>query len=366
MSTKPGVQPSNAATTANIGLPKLAVIGCGAAAKEFCLPVLAKIQGFESSIVLVDKLPSQAESVAAEFGIQNHCDDFRRLPFEVDAAVITTPHHLHAEQAIHFLEQGIAVMVEKPLGMSAEEAEAMITAAKRSGATLMVNNCRRMFPSYREVARRLHSGDLGEIRKVEIFDGSPFDWNSVSDFYLKNPELAKGVFLDRGAHTVDLVCWWLSQTGTLGTAKVIEAQYDALGGGEARINIHLCVGPTEVQLAFSRLHKLENRYSVECERGTISGRLFQSAMFDLNHCGKTETIQAGKPLLYNEYAFQLLENFIKVVKNQAKPYFTADEVTPSIALIDEIYRCAVPFDMPWYDADPNIAQLGQLIARPNH
>lgn len=138
-------------------LPPVAVIGCGAAAREFCLPVLTKYADFRHSIVLVDKVGTQAAAVAEEFGIQHHCTDYQSLPREVDAAIITTPHHLHAEQAIYFLQQGKPVFVEKPLGMSATEVEQMLGEANAGGATLMVNNCRRLFPTYRRIHELLRA-----------------------------------------------------------------------------------------------------------------------------------------------------------------------------------------------------------------
>ncbi len=341
-------------------LPRVAVIGCGAAAREFCLPVLTKFSDFRRSIVVVDKVASQAASVATEFGIENHCTDFDRLPFAVDAAIVTTPHHLHAEQSIHFLQQGIPVFVEKPLGMSAAEVTQMLDAATSGGTTLMVNNCRRLFPAYRRVAQLLHSGECGAIVNVRISDGSPFEWNSVSDFYLRNAQLAKGVFLDRGAHTVDVLCWWLG-----GQPQVVEARHDALGGAEARLNVQLALGETAVQLDFSRFYKLENCYTIECEKAKISGRLFNASKFDLVRDGRAESIQAGKPLLYHQYAWQLLENFIEVVQQTAAPLFTAADVAPSIALIDETYQRAIPFDLPWYQNDPNLALLRSSVANQN-
>jgi predicted dehydrogenase len=333
-------------------IPRVAVIGCGAAAREFCLPVLAKYPDFRRSIVLVDKTASQAASVATEFGIQHHCTDYRSLPFEVEAAIVTTPHHLHAEQSIHFLRQGKPVFAEKPLGMSSAEVSQMLEAATMGGATLMVNNCRRLFPAYRRVRDLLCSGEYGAIVNVRISDGSPFEWNSVSDFYLRNPPQAKGVFLDRGAHTVDVVCWWLS-----GRPQVIDARSDALGGAEALLKVQMALGKTTVELAFSRLYKLENCFTVECENATISGRLFNSTKFEIQRNGRTESIQAGKPAQYHEYAWQLLENFIEVVQGIAPPLFTAADVAPSIALIDETYQQATTFDLPWYENDPNLALL---------
>lgn len=345
-------------------LPSLAVVGCGAAAREFCLPVLARYRDHASAVVLVDRSAKQAAAVAEEFGIEKYCTDMNELPCPVEAAVITTPHHLHAEQAIHFLHQGIPVFVEKPLGMSAEEVQAMLVAANQAGVPLMVNNCRRLFPSYQRVEQLIGSQEFGRVLNVRISDGSPFEWSSVSDFYVRSAAAAKGVFLDRGAHTVDIVCWWLlGKPSTQPSAsaspmpQVLESRFDADGGAEARMHVCCQFGQANVQLGFSRLFKLENSYLIQCEDAQITGRLFQASNFEIIRDGRTELVSAGKPALYHEYAWQLLENFIEVIQGQAKPLFTAADVAPSIALIDQAYQQAQPIDAPWYQQDPNIARM---------
>jgi predicted dehydrogenase len=274
------------------------------------------------------------------------------VPFEVDGAIVTTPHHLHAEQSIHFLRQGKPVFVEKPMGMSADEVRQMLSAAQSAGATLMVNNCRRLFPAYRRIAELLRSGELGRIERISISDGSPLEWNSVSSFYLRNAKQARGVFLDRGAHTVDVVCWWMS-----GRPDVIDARFDAMGGAEALMHVEMACGSSAIQLAFSRLYKLENCYSIECERACIRGRLYNSTRFEIVRDGRNEPVEAGKPLLYHEYALSLLENFVEVVQGVAVPLFTAADVAPSIEVIDQAYQQARVFEMPWYENDPNLALL---------
>lgn len=341
-------------------LPRVAVVGCGAAAREYCLPLLTKFPDCRRSVVAVDTNAMQAAAVASEFDIHNHCSDYRSLPFEVDAAIVTTPHYLHAEQSIHFLRQGIPVFVEKPLGMSSVEVEQMLAAAKAGCATLMVNNCRRLFPAYCGVHELLGSGKFGDVLRVTVSDGSPFEWNSVSAFYLRNAQQAHGVFLDRGSHTVDIVGWWLA-----GRPQVVASRFDSRGGAEALMRVEMKFGRTDVELVFSRLYKLENCYSIDCEKAHIRGRLFQSTKFEIVRNGHVESIQAGQPALYHEYAWQLLENFVEVVQGIATPRFTAADVAPSIDLIDEAYQLATPFDSPWYEGDPNLALIRNLVTEHN-
>jgi predicted dehydrogenase len=335
------------------GLPPVAVIGCGAAAREFVLPVLRKYAEFAGSVVLVDQQLERAAAVAREFAARHVASDFRSLPIDVRAAIITTPHHWHAPQAIHFLEQGKHVFVEKPLAVSAADATNVVQAAAASKAIVMVNNYRRLFPSYRRVRELLESGELGSIRRISIQDGTKFAWQSATGFYVREAR-ARGVLLDRGAHTVDVLCWWLAQR-----PEVVVARHDAWDGVEGLMDVQLACGAATIDLKFSRFHRLSNSYSIQGDEATIGGRLFDFGRLQLLRSGRGEWIDAGKPRPHYEYAWQLVHNFVRAIQGHEAPWFRAQDVVPSIAVIDEAYRRATRFDTPWYDSDRNIQWLKQ-------
>jgi len=341
------------------GLPRIAVVGCGAAAREFYLPVLKKYAGYGRSVVLVDRVEQQAESMAREFGIQHCCTDYKSLPIDVEAAIITTPHNLHAEQSIHFLEQGHPVFVEKPLGMTAAEVTRVLDAAASGEAVVMVNNYRRLFPSYRRVRELIQSGQFGDVLRITIRDGTKFAWKSASSFYLRDPQ-ARGVFLDRGAHTVDILCWWLGER-----PQVVDARFDALGAVEGLMDVQLACGQATISLKFSRFYRLENCYTIECEKARICGRLFDYSRLSVQSNGPPEWIEAGAALSHYEYAWQLVENFVAVIAGRGAPLFLAADVAPSIAVIEKAYLRATRFELPWYETDPNVSFLREDVAA-NH
>ena len=72
------------------------------------------------------------------FNIEHVYTDYQELLKVVDAVTICTPNRFHAEMAIKALEAGKHVLCEKPMAMNAEECQAMIDAAKKSGALLSV------------------------------------------------------------------------------------------------------------------------------------------------------------------------------------------------------------------------------------
>jgi predicted dehydrogenase len=307
-------------------------------------------------MVLVDTSPSQAKAVSDEFGLRWYCTDFQSLPIDVDAAIVTSPHRFHAQHSIHFLRKGIPVFVEKPLAMSASDAADMLEAASSGGTILMVNNCRRLFPAYQEVRQIIQSGQFGKLQHVSIHDGDTFGWNSVSAFYLRD-QAARGVFLDRGAHTVDILCWWLS-----GQLRVVDARCDTVSGAEAVMAIQLACQDIPIHITFSRLHKLENCYRLQFENAQLHGRLFDPVRLHIVDDAGSKWITAGEPCLYQEYARRLVENFVAVVQGTEQPLFTAEDVAASISVLEQGYERAIPFDLPWYESDPNISFLREARA----
>lgn len=336
-------------------LPPLAVIGCGAAASQFCLPVLSKYPGFRESVILVDRDLDQVRSVASKFGIPKYSTDYRSVSDNIRAAVIMTPHHLHAEQSIHFLRRCQHVFVEKPLGMTEAEVKCMLETASSTQSVLMVNNYRRLFPSYCRVRDLIFGESFGKLLRVTIRDGDEFSWDSVSSFYLRDPQ-AKGVLLDRGAHTLDVLCWWLGAVPIVTTARI-----DTDGGIEGLADVVLSWRETVIDLKFSRFNRLQNTYTIEFEKGTIWGRLFDPSRLWILRQGEPEMVTC-RPTLFQECAWRLMENFIRVVQGLESPLFSAQDVAPSISIIGNAYQQAVSYRRPWYQEDPNISYLRQQQA----
>jgi predicted dehydrogenase len=114
---------------------------------------------------------------------------------------VATPNSLHAEQSIAFLDAGQHVMVEKPMAMDVAEADAMVAAADRSSACLMVAHCWRFHPDVLALRGRIAAGELGEVVKTRSY-GVHAKWGPSGWFV--DPALAGGGALaDMGVHAID-------------------------------------------------------------------------------------------------------------------------------------------------------------------
>jgi len=84
----------------------------------------------------------------------------------VEAFVVATPAHTHAEVATFLFEKGRHVLVEKPMALGVADAEAIVAAAGKAGKTLMVGHLLLFQPAVQFVKSYLDEGKLGEVRTL--------------------------------------------------------------------------------------------------------------------------------------------------------------------------------------------------------
>ena len=129
-----------------------------------------------------------------------------RYAGELDAIQIVTPHAVHFAQATAALEAGLDVYLEKPMVMTAAEAEALIATRDRTGGLLVVGFQGSLSPRVRAAARMIASGELGAMLNVDAVVWQDWAVNSLGT-WRQDPALSGGGFLfDTGAHMLNTVC----------------------------------------------------------------------------------------------------------------------------------------------------------------
>ena len=84
-----------------------------------------------------------------------------------EAVVLATPNGLHVEQGLACVAAGVPTLIEKPLAVTAEEGERLVTAAKRAGVPLLTGHHRRHNPRIAAAKAAIDGGRLGEVRAVQ-------------------------------------------------------------------------------------------------------------------------------------------------------------------------------------------------------
>ena len=191
---------------------RLGIIGLGLMSK-FHLPV---ILGRPDTVVRAICEPFPAALALAETSFAAHGlalppnePDWRRF-FErfapsLDAVLIITPHAFHHDQATTALEAGLDVLLEKPMVMTAAEAESLIATRDRTGRLLVVAFQGSLSPQVRAAAGMIRSGELGAVLNIDAVVWQ--DWHAAAaGTWRQDPALSGGGFLfDTGAHLLNTV-----------------------------------------------------------------------------------------------------------------------------------------------------------------
>jgi phthalate 4,5-cis-dihydrodiol dehydrogenase len=122
----------------------------------------------------------------------------------VDAVYVSTPNHLHAEHVIAAAECSKQVIVEKPMALSLEQADAMVEAVERNGVRLLAGHTRSFDAPIRKMAEIVHSGTLGKVIMINTWYHTDWLYRPRMADEL-DPARGGGVLFRQGPHQVDIV-----------------------------------------------------------------------------------------------------------------------------------------------------------------
>lgn len=152
---------------------RVAVIGAGWWAVENHLPVLSSRPDVEVRAVC-RKGAAEVKQVARRFGASVATEDYRQLPWEdLDAVVVSSPHSLHHKHTMVALDNGLHVMCEKPLAITATHAFEMVRRAAEHQLVLTVPHGWQFLPQVASARRWIREGRVGRLEHVVAHMASP-------------------------------------------------------------------------------------------------------------------------------------------------------------------------------------------------
>jgi predicted dehydrogenase len=162
-----------------------------------------KAQGDRCRVeVVASRTAAKAAKVADAAGGADVVDDLDAAIADprVSLVDVCLPTPLHREVAERAFAAGKDVLLEKPLALTLEDAEAIVDAAARSGRVLLVGMVLRFWPEYQKLHRLAEEGAIGEVRSVSTLRLSPpADWNEWSI----DPAQSGGAAVDLLVHDFD-------------------------------------------------------------------------------------------------------------------------------------------------------------------
>lgn len=331
------------------GMPPLGLglIGSGRIAQAH-LKAAANLPSRVRAVSIAGRRLEQAEATARSFGIPNAVDDYRRLLSDpaVDAVLVATPNDSHASIVCEAAQAGKHILVEKPMALETQSAEAMVRAAEAAGVTLMVAQSRRFSDAVRELVRRLP--EIGEVFRIHItflvsFPAPPTDW------WQSSTQAGGLVILLQGSHSLDSVCWWLNRTPSRVVATASRRNPAWEGEDEADI---LCTFPAgevaSVHLSLSTSPALHEALVV----GSLghlrlierpAGIPFEN-MYRLELDGQVLMDAPQTPSIYTHQ----LQEFADAVREKRAPLASGREILPVMRVLDAARasaRTGLPVDL---------------------
>lgn len=138
---------------------------------------------------------------------------------ELDFVITALPTVIHEKIAVQVMNRGIHVFSEKPMALTAEQAENMLKAAKDNHVKLMIGQCLRFWPQYQYLKELIDSGKYGKVVRAHFnrISGLPlWSWQH----WMEDEKLSGGAALDMHVHDVDFINWafglprWVSSQAT--------------------------------------------------------------------------------------------------------------------------------------------------------
>lgn len=190
-----------------------ALIGCGRIAKRH-----SELLGYEqiagARLVAVCDLDEQrAQGIGKQFSVPSFTDMHQMMKSVViDVVVVLTESGNHAKHVVELSQYGKHIVVEKPMALTLDDADAMIHACDKAGAKLFVVKQNRFNVPVVKLREALEQGRFGKL----ILGTVRVRWCRTQEYYDQAPwrgtwALDGGVLTNQASHHVDMLEWMLGE-----------------------------------------------------------------------------------------------------------------------------------------------------------
>jgi UDP-N-acetyl-2-amino-2-deoxyglucuronate dehydrogenase len=325
-------------------MTRVAVIGCGDVSIVH-LQAIANLDGADL-VGVCDTDADRGAATAQRYGVPRFADHRQLLDaVRPDVVHVCTPHHEHVEVAVDCLDAGAAVLVEKPVAHTVEEADRLIDAARRHPGVKAGICLQNRYNVTTKAARALlDSGELGAV----LGGSATLMWHRDPAYYRARPwrgrrrDSGGGVLINQAIHTLDLMEWLLgdvvrvqSHTGRYSLDGVVDVEdtadvlLDHAGGARSVVfatTANVIDSPVTIEIVTKR--------AVLQIRGDLTVSYAD---------GRTETISerrartAGRSYWGVSHEL-LIADFYRTLRDPEPFWIGPQEGARSLRLVDQIYR----------------------------
>ena len=326
-----------------------ALVGCGRIAKRHSeLLGLNQIQNARL-VAVCDLVREKAEKIATQFSVPHFTDMHEMMrAVNIDVVVVLTESGKHAEHVVALSPYGKHIVVEKPMALTLDDADAMIRACDESGAKLFIVKQNRFNVPVLKLRQALKAGRFGKL----VLGTVRVRWCRHQANYDQDPwrgtwALDGGVLTNQASHHVDLLEWMMGQVDSVFAMSTtalanIEAEDTAVVTLRFRNG---ALGVIEATTA-ARPTDLEGSISILGEGGTVEiggfavnqMKVWNFAQPESDDDKVMEQYSVNPPNVYGFGHQAYYEHVVDCILNNARHLVDGLEGRKSLELINAIYE----------------------------
>ena len=327
---------------------KFAIIGTGSIA-GLHVTAINEIP-YAEVVALCSSTEERARSAEEKYGITTYSDINKLFDQEtIDATIICTASGDHLDPCLKAAKRGIHVISEKPLEVSLDRAEQMISSCDENSVKLACIFQSRFKPDYQQLKKAVESKKLGKL----LLGNAYIKWYRPENYYSDSPWRGTlegdggAALINQGIHTIDLLQNVMGPVQSV-TAKVITTVHDIEGEdlGVAMLEFEngalgVIEGSTAAYPGYpERLEVFGENGSVILEGGKIIEWNLKSEEEKENDEGSDKQDSGASDPMAIDYAYHKyqIEDFIASVREDRDPVVTGREGLKALALIRAIYQ----------------------------
>jgi predicted dehydrogenase len=270
----------------------------------------------------------------------------RHQPME--AVLIGSPSGLHAEQGIAAARRGLHVLLEKPIDITTDRADALVAECERAGVKLGVFFQDRVAPDIRRLKSLLDEGRLGKI----ILVSARVKWYRPPDYYQNSRWRGTwafdggGALMNQGIHTVDLLLWLLGDVVRVWgraitalhqievedtVAAMLEFKQGAIGTLEAATSVY----PGYAR----RIEITGSEGTVILENECLTAADLRVPLTDLMSKPENPDQRSTSPVISDVSGHRaIIEDFLRAIATGKEPLCDGRQARRSVELVQAIYQ----------------------------
>lgn len=327
------------------------LLGCGRIAKKHAELLSGGHVAGARLVAVCDVQENRAKSFGEKYKVPFYTDLHQMMKAEgakTQIVSVLTPSGTHAQNTLELTPYGKHIIVEKPMALTMDDADAMIRSCDQAGVRLFVVKQNRYNLAVQKLRTALVAGRFGKLVTGDV----RVRWCRTQEYYDQDPWRGTwaedgGVFSNQASHHVDLLEWMLGEPeAVFAVSKTALVNVEVEDTGAAIIKFkNGAIGVIQATTA-SRPIDLEGSISILGETGTVviggfAVNEIQTWAFTSKQPGDETVVQECNQKPPNVYGFghlPYLEHVVDCIKNGKAALVDGLEGRRSLELISAIYE----------------------------